>query len=149
MRAWLGLRFVYRAQIGGDLGRRMSHAFTHGFQRGYGAIIAIGSDCPGLDEACLRRADELLGHTDVVLGPATDGGYYLIGLRRPEPRLFAGIEWSTATVLATTLARIQECGLSYALLEEKDDIDDLAALRGHQANRTVDPARRTASPLRV
>lgn len=133
MRAWLGPQVACRAQSGPDLGARMSNAFARGFQRGYRAIIAIGSDCPGLDAACLRQAAGQLAKVDVVLGPAVDGGYYLIGLRSPAPSLFEGIEWSTATVLATTLVRIQECGLSHALLEEKDDIDDLAALRRHLA----------------
>lgn len=137
MRQWLGRGCHYRAQSGGDLGERMRNAFAQGFQRGYQQIIAIGADCPELDEACLRRAAGLLAESDVVLGPASDGGYYLIGLRRPEPRLFAGIEWSTATVLATTQARIRECGLSCSLMEEKEDIDDLATLRRHQAKGTV------------
>jgi rSAM/selenodomain-associated transferase 1 len=127
MRAWLGSKVNFRAQCGGDLGARLRQAFTHGFARGYRRIMAIGSDCPELDATCLRQADTLLEQTDVVLGPATDGGYYLIGLRRVAPRLFADIAWSTETVCATTLTRAQECGLTHALLAEKDDIDDLAS----------------------
>ena len=65
------------------------------------------------------------------LGPATDGGYYLIGLHQPAPRLFEDVEWSTARVLSTTLARIRERQFSHALLEEKEDIDDLAPLTRH------------------
>jgi len=137
MKQWLGRGYHYRAQSGGDLGERMSKAFARGFQRGYRRILAIGSDCPELDAACLRRAGELLGQTDVVLGPATDGGYYLIGLRRPEPRLFEAVDWGTPTVFATTQARLLERGLSCALLEEKEDIDDLAGLWRHQAKGTV------------
>mgnify|MGYP000517407170 CR=1 FL=1 len=132
MRTWLGAQRIYRVQSGGDLGARLNKAFTEGFRRGYRRIIAIGSDCPQLDEACLRRAVDNLNDTDVVLGPATDGGYYLIGLRRPAPRLFEGIEWSTSSVLAATRVRIHEGGLSSALLDEKDDIDDLASLQRHQ-----------------
>lgn len=149
MRVWLGRKRHYRAQSGGDLGERLRYAFAHAFERGYQSIIAIGSDCPGLDETCLQRASVLLATVDVVLGPATDGGYYLIGLRRPAPRLFENIEWSTATVLAATLSRIRECGLSYALLEEKDDIDDLTAWRRHLAKGSVRPARKSGSPLRA
>lgn len=137
MRTWLGCELNYRAQSGRDLGARMSNAFARGFLRGYRSIIAIGSDCPGLDEDCLRQAADLLMKKDVVLGPATDGGYYLIGLRRPAPLLFENIEWSTATVLATTLARIRECGLKHTLLEEKDDIDDLPALQKYLRARSA------------
>ena len=137
MRQWLGRNYHYRAQCGGDLGERMRRAFGQGFVRGYQPIIAIGSDCSGLDEVCLRQAVAALAQSDVVLGPASDGGYYLIGLRRPEPRLFETIEWSTAAVLATTQARIRECGLSCSLLEEKEDVDDQAGLRRHLAKGTV------------
>lgn len=131
MRAWLGRRVNFRVQSGGDLGVRLSYAFAHGFARGYRRILAIGSDCPDLDATCLRQADALLQQTDVVLGPATDGGYYLIGLKRPAPRLFEDIAWSTETVCATTVIRAKECGLTHILLEAKDDIDDLAAWRRH------------------
>lgn len=137
MRAWLGRNAAFKVQSGGDLGERLSKAFAGGFRRGYSPIIAIGSDCPELDESCLRRAADALAKVDVVLGPATDGGYYLIGLRRPEARLFEGIEWSTSTVLATTQARIRERGLSCLLLEEKEDIDDLAALRRYRTKGLV------------
>jgi len=129
MRTWLGNRFSYRVQCGGDLGKRMSYAFARGFERGYKSIIAIGSDCPELDEACLRQAADLLTKTDVVLGPASDGGYYLIGLRMDEPRLFEEIPWSTEKVLETSLLRIAETGLSHALLDTKEDVDDLPGFR--------------------
>ncbi|MBI2517028.1 MAG: TIGR04282 family arsenosugar biosynthesis glycosyltransferase [Opitutae bacterium] len=130
MTEWLGKRH-YRAQAGGDLGARLNHAFLTGFRRGYRPVLAIGADCPDLDAACLRRAVLLLGSHDVVLGPATDGGYYLIGLRAPAPRLFADIEWSTSTVLADTVQRAKAGGLSVAQLEERLDIDDLASLKQH------------------
>lgn len=146
MRQWLGRGHHYRAQSGGDLGERMSKAFAGGFQRGYRRILAIGSDCPELDAACLRRAGALLERTDVVLGPATDGGYYLIGLRRPAPRLFEEIAWGASTVLATTLSRMRECELSGSLLEEKEDIDDLAALTRHLARETHRRERPMALP---
>lgn len=145
MQAWLGRHRNYRAQGGGDLGARLSKAFAEGFGRGYRQIIAIGSDCPELDKACLRRAAGKLAANDVVLGPATDGGYYLIGLRRPAPRLFEDIEWSTATVLVTTQARIQECGFSSSLLEEKEDIDDLASLRRHRTKGSARSRQLTVS----
>jgi len=133
MRSWLGQKVNLRVQSAGDLGDRLRHAFAQGFARGYRRIMAIGSDCPELDAATLRQAAGLLEESDVVLGPASDGGYYLIGLRRPAPRLFENIAWSTETVCATTLDRARESGLTHALLEVKDDIDDLAALRRHRS----------------
>ena len=149
MRRWFGRRHLFRAQNGRDLGERMNRAFAHGFIRGFGRIIAIGSDCPELDGDCLRRADaELLG-TDVVLGPATDGGYYLIGLRQPQPALFKDIAWSTETVLAETMVRVRKGGLSHRLLEEKEDIDDLAGWQRHQAKNSVRAAPAAASIIPV
>lgn len=133
MRQWLGPQRHYRAQSGCDLGQRMSRAFGQGFRRGYDRIVVIGSDCPGLDEGCLRRAGAELSNVEVVLGPAMDGGYYLLGLRRPQPRLFEGIPWSTETVLTATLARVRENGLSYLLLDEKEDIDNLEGWLRHRA----------------
>lgn len=137
MRQWLGRRHLFRAQNGRDLGERMSRAFVQGFLRGFERIIAIGSDCPELDRDCLRRADAELRRADVVLGPATDGGYYLIGLRRPQPALFKDIAWSTETVLAETLVRIRGNELTHRLLEEKEDIDDLAGWQRHQAKNSA------------
>lgn len=131
MSRWLSPARHYCPQCEGDLGAKMNHAFQVGFQQGHQRILMIGSDCPSLDATTLRQAADLLKKHDVVLGPATDGGYYLIGLRQPAPRLFEDVEWSTARVRSTTLARIRECQLSHALLEEKEDIDDLAALTRH------------------
>ncbi len=132
MRRWLGNDILLRAQCSGDLGARLKHAFAAAFARAYCRVIAIGSDCPQLDSETLLRAERKLDDSDLVLGPASDGGYYLIGLRRPMPRLFENIAWSTETVCAATMERANECGISSALLEVKDDIDDLAALLRHQ-----------------
>ncbi len=74
--------------------------------------------------------------TDVVLGPAADGGYYLIGLRRPAPQLFEGIAWSSEHVLQQTVERIAASGLSHQLLSVKEDIDDVESLRRHLENET-------------
>jgi len=131
MSQWLGPTHHYIAQCEGDLGEKMNHAFQLGFQQDHQRILMIGSDCPSLDATTLQHAADLLTTRDVVLGPATDGGYYLIGLRQSTPQLFEDIEWSTPRVLAQTLTRIRTHGLSHALLEEKEDIDDLAALTRH------------------
>ena len=131
MRAWLGTARHYCVQSGGDLGRRLTSAFARAFRRGAHEVIAIGADCPGLDGDCLAEASSRLRKADVVLGPAADGGYYLIGLRRPVPELFTAIAWSSEKVLSQTLERAAAGGLSCELLSIKEDIDDLESLRRH------------------
>ena len=131
MRAWLGANYHYCVQSGGDLGQRLASAFARGFRRGATEIIAVGADCPGLDGDCLVEAARRLRKSDVVLGPAADGGYYLIGLRLSAPQLFEGIAWSSQNVLQQTLERVGACGLSSEMLSEKEDIDDLESLRRH------------------
>ncbi|WP_201983879.1 TIGR04282 family arsenosugar biosynthesis glycosyltransferase [Hymenobacter rubidus] len=121
-----------RCQPAGDLGERMATAFAAAFSAGAGRVAIIGTDCPGLRAAHLTQAHDLLATHDVVLGPATDGGYYLLGLRQPRPELFEDKAWSTATVLADTVADAQRLGLRVALLPELRDVDtadDLAAWR--------------------
>jgi rSAM/selenodomain-associated transferase 1 len=143
MVAWLGSRPSYRLQRGGDLGARLAAAFAQGFHRGDGRVIAVGADCPDLDTSCLTTAAASLKKADVAIGPARDGGYYLIGLRRPEPDLFAGIRWGSSEVLTATLDRAQALGATVALLDEKEDIDDAAALgryRQRQQGRTLTAA---------
>ncbi|MBI2944890.1 MAG: TIGR04282 family arsenosugar biosynthesis glycosyltransferase [Candidatus Wallbacteria bacterium] len=115
-------------QSGGDLGLRMAGAFEEAFRRGYERAAVIGSDSPQLGAPLVRRAFELLGVADVVLGPATDGGYYLMALRSPCPGLFAGIPWSTPAVLSRTLARCGSLGLTVELLPELRDVDELGDL---------------------
>lgn len=131
MQAWLGTGLHYCIQPGGDLGRRLTHAFVRAFRRGAAAVIAIGADCPGLDGACLKEAIRRLGQADVVLGPASDGGYYLVALRRSAPEIFAGIAWGSKDVLQQTRQRAADGGLSCALLPVKEDIDDAVSLRRH------------------
>lgn len=133
MRAWLGIGHVYHTQVGDDLGARLVHAIAGAFHRGASAVLVIGGDCPGLDEAALREAWSALQAVDVVLGPALDGGYYLIGLRRPLSELFRGIPWSTDTVFKVTMDRVREAGLSHALLSAREDVDDLASWRRLEA----------------
>lgn len=128
MREWLGRHLHFHAQVGGDLGRRLAHGVAQAHARWQGPVLIIGADCPSLDAATLRAAVEVLRTHDVVLGPATDGGYYLFGLRRPAPQLFAGIPWSSPQVLATTLDRVRASGMTYDLLPEYADIDDESGL---------------------
>lgn len=134
MRQWLGPRHAYYPQTEGDLGERLIHAVRGAFERAAAAVIVVGGDCPGLNDACLREAWAALASADVVLGPAFDGGYYLAGLRRPCPEIFRRIPWSSPVVLQATLDRVRGAALSHALLAVKEDVDDLASWRRAQAS---------------
>lgn len=125
--------FTAARQAGGDLGARMAAAFAECFARGHRRVVLIGSDCPYLTVNILRRAFDLLADHQVVLGPARDGGYYLVGQRAPGGDLFSGIPWSTGRVFALTRERLEERGWSFALLERLEDIDELEAYRRWQA----------------
>jgi rSAM/selenodomain-associated transferase 1 len=110
------------AQAGADLGARMSHAFASA-----GApLVLIGTDCPQLQSRDLAAAAQALAGHDVVIQPATDGGYVLIGLARPQPELFESISWGGAEVLRQTQARIAALGLRCALRPTLDDLDTAA-----------------------
>ena len=123
MQAWLGDRAAYFPQAEGGLGDRLTAAFRQSFGWGRPGAIAIGSDCPALGADHLTAALEALGRADGVLGPATDGGYYLIGLRQLEPTLFKDIDWGTDQVLAQTLAAATAQGLTVELLPPLTDVD--------------------------
>jgi len=110
-------------QEGHDLGERMANAFARSFESGMEKVVLIGTDCPTLQSQHLNQAFEALTHSDLVLGPATDGGYYLIGMKRKADYLFEGIAWSTAEVLSQTLAVATAHGLHFTLLDELSDID--------------------------
>lgn len=112
-----------RRQVGDDLGARMRYAIADALGRGRNGMI-IGADCPALDTGYLRAAARSLDHgTDIVLGPATDGGYVLIGARQSDPALFEGIDWGSPQVLAQTVAVIDRLGWSCKLLAPLADID--------------------------
>lgn len=128
MRAWLpGGRL--RRQCEGDLGTRMADAFARAFARGAGRVAIVGSDVPGLTRETVVNAFSALDGRDVVLGPAHDGGYYLIALREAHAGLFREVSWSTASVLAQTLDRAAHAGLSVATLPPLRDVDTLDDLR--------------------
>ena len=110
-------------QEGRDLGERMSNAFARTFESGRDKVILIGTDCPTLQSQHLLQAFEALNHSDLVLGPAIDGGYYLIGMKGKAAYLFEGIAWSTSQVLSQTLHVASQHGLIVTLLPELDDID--------------------------
>ncbi|MBD2724407.1 TIGR04282 family arsenosugar biosynthesis glycosyltransferase [Hymenobacter armeniacus] len=132
---WPGL--PWRVQPPAEsLGERMSHAFSQAFDGGASRVVIIGTDCPGLTPELLHAAFEALATHDVVIGPADDGGYYLLGLRELQPALFAHKNWSTATVLPDTLADAARLGLRVAQLPTLHDVDsgrDLATWRAAKA----------------
>jgi uncharacterized protein len=124
-----GVRLI--TQTGDDLGSRMARAMADVFALGYRQVLVIGTDLPTLPGSAFGEAVALLTAHDLVLGPALDGGYYLIGLRKPFPELFAGIPWSTDRVLLLTQQKASALGLRTALLPVRRDIDtvdDLLAL---------------------
>ncbi len=112
----------------GDLGARMQRALARALG-GHARALLIGTDAPGLDALRLRQAARALDGHDAVFVPALDGGYALVGLRRPAPTLFADIAWSTATVMAATRERATAAGLRVAELPPVADIDQAADLR--------------------
>ncbi len=123
--AWPGAAFIKLVQVGDGLGERMSRAFDHAFARRHDRVIIIGSDCPGVTTALLEEAFAALLTSDVVVGPALDGGYYLLGMRHPHPGLFTNMEWSTDHVLEDTLARARVQGLRVTPLTPLSDVDYL------------------------
>jgi len=121
-------------QSGGDLGERMTGALAEAFARGHARAMILGSDLPNLPFERVTRALALLRDRQLVLGPCLDGGYYLIGLQSPAPRLFRQTEWGSATVLVDTLRRAQTLKLSVSLLEPWFDVDtpqDLVVLTSY------------------
>jgi rSAM/selenodomain-associated transferase 1 len=124
VRGWLGGSAEYLPQREGDLGERMRRAFDEAFAAGHGQVVVVGSDLPDVSADLLRRAFALLERHEAVLGPARDGGYYLLGLRRPVPDVFEGIAWSTPEVFAATVARLRAAGIEPALLETLADVDE-------------------------
>ena len=123
MQDWLGSDIIYRQQSEGDLGRRMALAFKESFSAGMTGVVIIGTDCPDLNAQLMVKAFHAIEQNDLVLGPALDGGYYLIGLRRLIPELFTGISWSTAEVLEQTRSIAERLDLAIAFLPLLNDID--------------------------
>jgi rSAM/selenodomain-associated transferase 1 len=126
---WLRPGWRCRPQGGGDLGERLHRAFERAFSDGARRVAVIGSDCPDVTPSDIQEAFARLDAFDVVLGPATDGGYWLIALNRAHPELFTQISWSTEKVLSETLRGVRSAGLNVHLLSERSDVDDEPAWR--------------------
>ncbi|HTR44387.1 MAG TPA: TIGR04282 family arsenosugar biosynthesis glycosyltransferase [Thermodesulfovibrionales bacterium] len=122
---WLGPSFTYVAQEGNDLGEKMKNAFARSFSGGTEKAVLIGSDIPDLAIAVIDEAFRSLDTCDAVIGPASDGGYYLIGFRRDRflPGVFEGILWGTESVFGKTLGLFHAADLSVHVLPQRHDID--------------------------
>lgn len=126
------ISFAKKQQQGGELGERMKAAFSDAYQSGYQKVIIVGSDCYELDPLIIESAFEALNEHDIVVGPATDGGYYLLGMKTCHSKLFENKNWGTENVLLDTLLDIRELNLTYLLLDTLTDVDqeeDLGELR--------------------
>lgn len=119
-------------QNGDDFGARLLHAFQHVHAGSFERIILIGSDSPQVSTQAIKDAYQALDAADIVLGPADDGGYYLIGMHKPHD-VFSGITMSTPLVLQQTIEKAQRQGLHVRLIEQLFDIDEVADLRRLQA----------------
>jgi hypothetical protein len=132
VREWLGpqldaqgIEWQLEPQFEGDLGQRMSAAFAMAFADGAEKVLIIGSDTPGINNSHFQETWDALEEVDVVIGPAQDGGYYLLGLRAYVPELFEDVPWSSEETLDATMERAMEAGLEVSWLEELNDIDTL------------------------
>lgn len=137
MRQWLGHTHTFYPQCEGVLGLRLECSVAAAFERGAKTVICIGGDCPTLDQSHFKQAAAALDSDyDVVFGPSEDGGYYLIGLNAPQPKLFQGIPWSSGHTLSCSLSKASDLGLRIKQLETLYDIDEITELR-----RAIDAGR--------
>ncbi len=121
---WDETCYQKKLQEGSDLGARMSNAFGNAFGKGYEAVAIIGTDCPQLNAEIIMNAFEYIINEDVVIGPAADGGYYLLCMREHYTKLFENIAWSTESVFGDTIAICKENGISFTLLPVLHDVDE-------------------------
>jgi len=129
IKGWLSVSCEYLPQCGRGLGERLTHAFHEAFQKGGKRVMVLGSDTLGLTTDIIQQGFEALHSNDVVVGPAEDGGYYLIGLSHFQPKLFEGIAWSTNEVLPQTYKTINKLRLSYQTLSQLEDLDEIKGER--------------------
>ncbi|MBS3755312.1 MAG: TIGR04282 family arsenosugar biosynthesis glycosyltransferase [Desulfobacterales bacterium] len=143
MRKWLGADAPLFVQQGADLGQRMHHALGCTAAEGFRSVVLIGSDIPGLNDQIINNAFSLLGAYPAVIGPAVDGGYYLIGFRAGCIFMgaFTGIDWGTPNVLEKTLQRFRQKGKETPLLPSLRDIDTRADLQAFAAGLSDGAAR--------
>jgi rSAM/selenodomain-associated transferase 1 len=129
---WNNFHYRKYLQEGVDLGERMMNAFALAFEKGYHQTVIIGSDCYDLTPELIESAFDLLLTNDVVIGPAQDGGYYLLAMNQYHREVFSNKQWSTENVLLDTLLDLKQKGITYELLETLSDVDreeDLGMLK--------------------
>ena len=135
---WASTIYEKRLQVGHHLGERMANAFQSAFASGYERVIIIGSDMYDLNRSDIENAFTMLNKTDFVIGPATDGGYYLLGMKTFKPELFEHKNWGSATVLEMTLNDLKNENIH--LLDARNDVDvyddikDIAAFQPYLKN---------------
>jgi rSAM/selenodomain-associated transferase 1 len=132
---WDPETYSYCLQTGEDLGARMSQAFLEAFSRGYSRVIVIGSDLYDLATEDLRQGFLELEQHEAVIGPAADGGYYLLGLKRHIPEVFSGKAWGSDTVLEDTLRDLEK--KDTCLLAVRNDVDHYEDIRGNPIFETI------------
>lgn len=126
---WAGNNFNYYSQQGIDLGLKMYNSFETIFKKGYKKVIIIGTDAPDFSINIVQSAISVLDNYSVVIGPANDGGYYLLGFKSKLIDLFSGIEWSTNSVFDKTIEKLNNSKTNYFILDELTDIDTSEDLR--------------------
>ncbi|MFQ5863091.1 MAG: TIGR04282 family arsenosugar biosynthesis glycosyltransferase [Candidatus Brocadiales bacterium] len=124
MKDWLGNDLCYIQQSGQDLGERLTNAFGVAFDSGARRAVVIGTDCLGITQGTVSKTLQCLDEKDVVIGPAEDGGYYLLGLSQYIPELFHSIDWSTNKVFHQTIEKAKRLSLSSTVLEPLRDVDE-------------------------
>ncbi len=130
---WDTINFHKRLQQGENLGKRMGNAFHEGFADGFAKICIIGSDLLDLSQKDVQNAFSALDHNDVVIGPASDGGYYLLGLKNWKPAVFENKNWGTKTVFEETMADLMNENV--ALLDIRNDVDVYDDIKDNAAFR--------------
>lgn len=124
IKKWVNKKFIYNPQVEGDLGNKMSSAFQNVFAHGKNKVIIIGTDIPDISKEIILNAFEALEKNDMVISPAHDGGYYLLGMKKYMPELFHDIEWSTEEVFKKTINKAEQLSLKITNADKLIDIDD-------------------------
>lgn len=133
--SWDNNLYHKKVQCGGDLGTKMLNAFRHCFDLGYQKVCIIGSDLMDINESIIQKAFNKLRDHDAVIGPALDGGYYLLGMNQLHPSLFNKKEWSTESVLKDTMSDLKKDNLSHSTLEVLNDIDTESDWNAYLSNQ--------------
>jgi hypothetical protein len=150
MKHWLGAERTYWPQRGRDLGQRMKHAFASAFRKGYERAVLMGTDVPGVDDNAVRPALDSLQGDAVCIGPAMDGGYWLIGFTEQgyAPEAFTDVEWGSEQVLRQTLGWLEFSRKKLFRAATLQDVDTLADLRILMESAVLKPGSRTAMEAR-